>query len=359
MLNWQPSRRQFLTTGSGLLFSSAAAAISPPPANSDRTAFFLIGDTHVLAREDDTTKLDARSELILGRLVQTLNRLPGTTIPETSGGGSVLPPRGVLHAGDCIDTGDKPKVNMQQTEWSAYADLFGTTGSDGQLRIPLFDVHGNHDSPRGDGHATQQMRARNRRRSGLCGVSESALQYSFDWGPLHVVCLGIVVGEMPQPARRRRYSPHGSLDFLSADLKQHVGNSGRPVALMHHIDVLRYSTQEPIEDRAAEQREWDPADVQGYYQALLPYNIAGIFYGHTHGRNVFRWNGTKTPAAEGIPTFNVDNSSHFAGTQQAFFYMEVEEDRIIAREYATKDAWETGHWTPQVWTLPFRKPQTV
>jgi hypothetical protein len=39
--------------------------------------------------------------------------------------------------------------------------------------------------------------------------------------------------------------------------------------------------------------------------------------------------------------------------------MEVYEDRIVAREYATKDAWETGQWTPQVWTLPFSKPRTA
>lgn len=351
-----PSRRQFLATGSGLLLAG-----SPPrPATDDQpVAFFLIGDTHVLAREDAPEKLDERSRDVVTRLISTLNSLPETAIPESAGGGHVLAPRGVLHAGDCIDTGDKPKVPMQQTEWAGYVDLFGTTGSDGMLRHPLFDVHGNHDSPRGDGYATQQMRERNRRRDAVVNVSASGLQYSFDWGPVHVVCLGIVVGEVATPARTRRYTPHGSLEFLIDDLQQHVGDSGRPVILMHHIDVLRYSTTDPIDDAAARQREWDPADVQGYYQALRPYTIAGVLYGHTHGRNVFRWNGTKTPVQDGIPTFNVDNSSHFAGMQQAFFYMEVHGDRIVAREYGTKDAWQTGQWTGQIWSLPLRRPQPV
>lgn len=354
MLFSTSSRRQFLSTGSSLLLAGAGQAchVSDPP-----VAFFLIGDTHVLASEDNPSKIDERSRTVIQRLIDTLNTLPETVIPESAGGGRVLSPQGVLHAGDCIDSGDKPKVPMQQTEWGGYLDMFGTTGSDGLLRFPLFDVHGNHDSPRGDGYATSQMRERNRRRSGLINVSASGLQYSFDWGPVHVVCLGIVVGEVPGPSRTRRYSPHGSLDFLLADLKKHVSNSGRPVLLMHHIDVLRYSTTDPIDDATARQREWDPADVQGYYQALQPYTIAGVLYGHTHGRNVFRWNGTKTPAPEGIPTFNVDNSSHFAGTQQAFFYMEVHGDRIIAREYGTKDAWVTGAWTGQVWSFPLRLPQ--
>jgi hypothetical protein len=356
MLFGTPSRRQFLSTGSGLLLAGAA----PRCSSSDQPlAFFLIGDTHVLAREDDPSKIDERSQTVIRRLIDTLNTLPETAIPESAGGGRVLLPRGVLHAGDCIDSGDKPKVPMQQTEWGGYVDLFGTTGSDGLLRFPLFDVHGNHDSPRGDGYATLQMRERNRRRSGLVSVSASGLQYSFDWGPVHVVCLGIVVGEVAEFSRARRYTPHGSLDFLLADLKEHVGDSGRPVLLMHHIDVLRYSTTDPIDDGQARQREWDPADVQGYYRALQPYTIAGVLYGHTHGRNVFRWNGTKSPASEGIPTFNVDNSSHFAGTQQAFFYMEVHSDRVVAREYGTKDAWQTGAWTGQVWNLPLRRPQSA
>lgn len=351
-----PSRRQFLAAGSSLLLAGAARSAQR---DEQPVAFFLIGDTHVLAREDDPSQIDERSRTVVTRLIERLNALPGTAIPDLAGGGVVLSPRGVLHAGDCIDTGDKPKVAMQQTEWAGYAELFGTTGSDGMLRYPLFDVHGNHDSPRGDGHATRQMRERNRRRGGLADVSASGLQYSFDWGPVHVVCLGIVVGEVAEPARTRRYTPHGSLDFLVSDLQQHVGSSGRPVLLLHHIDVLRYSTTDPIDDAAARQREWDPADVQGYHQALQPYTIAGVLYGHTHGRNVFRWNGTKTPAAEGIPTFNVDNSSHFAGTQQACFYMEVHSDRIVAREYGTRDAWQTGQWTPQVWSLPLRRPASV
>jgi len=37
----------------------------------------------------------------------------------------VLPARGVIHAGDCIETGDPAKVKMQQTEWTAFAAEFG------------------------------------------------------------------------------------------------------------------------------------------------------------------------------------------------------------------------------------------
>ena len=99
----------------------------------------------------------------------------------------------------------------------------------------------------------------------------------------------------------------------------------------------------------AEGMEWDPADVQAYYRTLTDYRVAGVLYGHTHGRNIFRWDGTAKAAKEGIATFNCDNSSHFGGTQQAILYFEIWRDRVLVREYQTRDAWETASWTPQVW----------
>jgi hypothetical protein len=131
-----------------------------------------------------------------------------------------------------------------------------------------------------------------------------------------------------------------------------VGTSGRPVIVTHHIDVLRYAQPLPIEDSRAKGMEWDPADVRGYHDVLRGYNCIGVMYGHTHARNVFRWDGSARRADNGIPVFNVDNSSHFAGKQQALFYFEIGRERLTAREYQTADAWETGSWSPQMWTYP-------
>ena len=50
-----------------------------------------------------------------------------------------------------------------------------------------------------------------------------------------------------------------------------------------------------------------------------------------------------------MATFNCDSSSHFGGTQQAILYFEIWRDRVLVREYQTRDAWETASWTPQVW----------
>jgi predicted phosphodiesterase len=344
-------RRGFLASAATLAIP-AVAKPAEPKAKDDPVAFFLVGDTHFLADKDDTAKLDARSAAVTGRLVDVLNKLPGQDIPKEAGGGKVLAPRGVIHAGDCIDTGDKANTKMQETEWAAFADAYGLTGKDGRLKVPVYEVHGNHDSPRGDGLAVKKITDRNKTRPGVTNVSKNGLHYSWDWGGVHFVCLGIVVGQAAEVTRKRRYAPLDSLDFLASDLKDKVGTSGKPVVITQHVDMLRYAQPLPVDDKKAEGMEWDPADVKGYHDALKGYTVAAILYGHTHARNVYRWDGTNKAAKEGIPAFNVDNGSHFNSKAQAFFYFEVRAGEVTVREYATTDAWETGAWTPQTWTAP-------
>jgi hypothetical protein len=58
-------------------------------------------------------------------------------------------------------------------------------------------------------------------------------------------------------------------------------------------------------------------------------------------------------ATTGLHVFNNDNSSHFAGDTQAMFYVELHDKQMLVREYQTKDAWETGSFTPEFWAAPF------
>ena len=369
-----PTRRQFVARSAGLLGLSACSSLSgllgrearggeegradercgaDSNTANDSVAFFLIGDTHYLADKNETGRLDERSSAVTSRLIETLNRLPGTTIPEPAGGGAVAAPRGVIHAGDIIDSGDKaggPHPAMQKTEWAGFEVDFGLSGKEGKLKLPVFEVHGNHDSPHGAGLAIDEIKRRNKSRPGLAAVSSNGLHYSWNWGGVHFVNLGIVVGSTEETKRRRRYAPLDSLQFLVDDLKQHAAD-GKPVVITHHVDMARYSLPcDPTEE--AKSHEWDPCDVQAYYRAIKDYRVAGILYGHTHVRNVYRWNGTQdTKQATGLPVFNTDNVSHFSGPTQALFYCEITAKQLVMREYSTKDSWESGQWTPQVWKV--------
>ncbi len=53
--------------------------------------------------------------------------------------------------------------------------------------------------------------------------------------------------------------------------------------------------------------------------------------------------------------FNVSKASHYASKQQALFYMEINADTVVAREYKTANGWETGSWTPLSWSAPIMK----
>ena len=365
------SRRQFVG-GSGALLGAAAglsgrglANAAPQASGDDVVAFYLVSDTHFLADKNDPSRLEESSTEHTARLVETLNKLPGTEIPERSGGGAVRKPSCVIHGGDVIDTGDKSgKVQevMQRTEMAAFEKTMGLTGSDGALGFPIYEVHGNHDGPGGKGHAIDRIIERNKTRPGVTHISSNGLHYSWDVGDVHFINLGIVVGSVPGIARRRRYAPRESLEFLVKDLEEKVGSSGRPVIITHHIDIPRYTVPVPT-DAPFSDKEWDPADVGGFHAALKGYNVPGVFYGHTHGRSVWRWDGASAqPGREQLTdaeletgdrvvydVFNCDNSATPHGGQQAFFYVELSSEGLTVREYSTKDAWKTGFWSPLVW----------
>lgn len=350
------NRREFLGSAAAL----GCAALAPTAgslyaASSERKlSFFVVGDTHYLANRAAPEKIDAASAEICGRLVDTLNALPGQEIPAEAGGGTVARPAGLIHAGDIIDTGDKQggvTAQMQKTEWSAFADDYGLTGSDARLKYPVYEVFGNHDAPHGKGVVLDKMVERNKHRPGVVNVSPNGLHYSWDWQDVHFINLGLIVGNDANAGRKRRYGALDSLAFLQSDLRERVKDKRQPLVITHHVDIARY-TSPCDDDPAASSKEWDPCDVQAFHAALEGYHVAAIFYGHTHARSVFRWDGQSAKAREGLHVFNTDNASHFHGDAQAFFYVELNDKQLTVREYFTKDRWQTGAFTPQVWTAP-------
>jgi Calcineurin-like phosphoesterase len=348
------SRRRFLAAA-----AATAGALALPRARAAATAeasvsFFLVGDTHYCADKNAPTQMSAVSAAYNRGLVDWLNRLPGTEIPANAGGGTVGKLHGVIHAGDVIDNGDKasPTFNkMAETETAAWLADYGLNGGDGRLRWAVREVHGNHDSPRGDGPVIAEIKARNQRRKGLTNISANGLHYSWDWGGVHFVALGIVVGDAPEVTRKRRYAPLGSLPFLRDDLAEHVGRSRRPVVLVHHVDAHRYSRILP--DEVVKNSEWDYGDARAFHETLRPYRVAATLCGHTHVRNILRWDGTENQrTTTGVPFLNTDNAAHFSGPAQAFLHIEITARELRVREFFTKDGWQTGAWTPQSWSFP-------
>ena len=279
-------RRRFLRTAAGSALACGAragfAAEVVSGREADVFAFFVIADTHYLADKNAPKMLDAESLRHTQDFVEMLRTLPGDSIAEAAGGGRVRSIGGVLHCGDVIDSGDKNGrvyEEMQRTEWAAFEEDYGLRGDDGKLPFPVYELHGNHDSPGGAGHAIERIVERNRTRPGVLAVSDNGLHYAWRFGPLHMVNLGITVGSGDERDSLRQFNPRSSLQFLQSYLEKHVGRSGQPVVVSHHLDVAQYSKPCDPNATSAKPSWWTACDVRNFYEALQPYNVVALFNG--------------------------------------------------------------------------------
>ena len=147
------------------------------------------------------------------------------------------------------------------------------------------------------------------------------------------ITLGLIVGTDRSVERKRRYAAMDSLAFLLEDLAQTPKD--QPLVLMHHVDMARYTVAKPDTDYT--KWEWDPADVAAFYAAIKG-RRAAVFYGHTHFRNVFRWDGSSIQAKEGVAVFGLDQAAEYLASNRA-------EIRRLCR-VRDLEAWTTagGHW---------------
>ncbi len=209
--------------------------------------------------------------------VERMNGMEGTDLPGWLTGRAGKP-LGVIHCGDILD-GPADSAYMQ------FEEDYGLTG-ERLLKLPVYETFGNHD-----GGLNQVVRQgsirRNPLRPGLAMVSENGLHYSWDWHGVHFVNLGAYPGNewidscgwchyFKDPFRE----PLFSRDFLKKDLARNVGTSGRPVVLVQHYGWDGFS-----------KLWWTLPEKDSLAAAVRPYNVVGIFHGHSHAVEHWDWNG--------------------------------------------------------------------
>ena len=333
----------------------------------DRVAFLVGGDPQYLAEKSASpTRLDPFSEQAAVRMVQLLKQFPGRDIPQQFGGGNVSSEiRGLIVTGDLIDSADKnggPYPAMQRFEWERFISDFGVGPDDGRIPFPAYELHGNHDGPQGDTFVIDEIIQRNKQRMGIHNEG-NGLHYSWDWGPLHLVNLGIFVGRGEKRRDDHHYSPRASFGFLMSDLTKHVGNSGRPVILSFHLHPN------------CPEYDWPKEDLAELWKITQAYNVIALFHGHTHGSppKRLRWDGKQFSSRleSGVDVFDPDdlaaaksdrrNSGTGQGLRHGFLYVELideagaKNDRFVVRSYATRDNWATHNWD-RMWTKSVRIP---
>jgi len=271
-----------VTTKNGMRPESPGAVwsfrVQDQPDDNDLT-FFVVSDLHYGGT--------VNFRLLNRQTVQAMNSLPGQLYPEDKGlKGKVHTPRGVVITGDIVNDGSTPDI---EKTWQEYVEDYGLNG-DKLLAFPVYEGFGENDGP-SSGLVRANLKSRNRLRPGLRSISADGLHYSWDWGQVHFVQLNLYPGSAGEEYlniwRRRvsgdaRYPKH-SLEFLIDDLRRNVGNSGRPVILFQHYGFDSWS-----------EAFWTEKERSAFLQAIQPYNIIAIFWGHSEVPQGFSWNGIKT-----------------------------------------------------------------
>ncbi|CAN5437963.1 metallophosphoesterase [soil metagenome] len=327
-----------------LILGFLAAGLTSPslamaaPQDAEAVTFIATSDSHYVSSKN-LDRID-RNKVSIERM----NAIPGTLWPDKLGGGKIGIPRGVLALGDLIDDGDKRDETSLQ--WRHFEKQFGLDGTDGLLKYPVFEGWGNHDGPpigkEKFGFSVQsKIKERNilRKKADRIGnISENGMHYSWDWDKVHLVQANLYPADKQHA--KVRYSlpwhdPQGSLAFLKEDLKNNVGDSGRPVIIMSHCGV--------------DTDWWHSEDWAEFYKAVKPYNVIAYFYGHSGtGLRKFK------PEGEDKPIDCVNTGQ----TEKGFFVAEVTDKRLRVGFQAKKDpkATENIEWE---WKYLLDKPITT
>jgi len=205
-------------------------------------------------------------------MVGVINDLPGTSYPDSIGG-TVAKPRGLLMPGDLIDAGGN--ASTQGAQWAKYIADFGVNG-EGKCLFPVFEGLGNHDTS-SNWYVFNQIKDRTVKRKDLgyvSNVSSNGYHYSWDWDGVHFIMLNIFPGNIwygeADTYGYPGHDPKYARDFLVSDLKDKVGNTGRPVVVLHHF--------RPVDDNW-----WTFNAIDKYFKELQDYNIICIIVGHQGG----------------------------------------------------------------------------
>ena len=209
--------------------------------------------------------------------------------------------RGVIISGDLTQNTRKDELDKYKKLTKDYTGY-------------LFDGLGNHDmaSERfcwdwdnvSAGYAACKSKLRDYVKRGRSYpiAEREGIHYSWNWDDVHFVQLNLFPGEesnyLPNESNAN-LDPQGSLSFLKRDLAKQVGESGRPVVLIHHYGFDNLSSA-----------WWTQDERNAYWEAIADYNIVAIISGHLHGSGSIDWwspdfikpcNSSKGP--DFIPTF--------------------------------------------------------
>ena len=191
--------------------------------------FLVVSDTHLGYADIDKDN---------ARLIPKLNEIGANA-------------RGVVITGDLTEYG-------QPKEWEQFTKLYGLRGTETALKLPVFEMVGNHDKVNLGPWVEQRVSERHETKERF---------YSWDWDDLHLIALQ----EGPDQE---------GLAWLEKDLAKQALDV--PLVLFFHLALLGpWSTGNWFDDGYKERLA----------QTIAHRNVVALFHGHHHATGHYKWKG--------------------------------------------------------------------
>jgi len=187
--------------------------------------------------------------------------------------------RGVIIAGDLTQNSRTAErqalIDAEAGRGRYFYEGLGNHDFDGRINTCLFFYGA---CPQG---LVDLVRDKKRVTTPTARATDGAPHYSWDWDDVHFVQLNLMPSDHGSSNTENKDAvPYDALTFLKQDLADHVGDSGRPVVLIHHYGFDSFSIQDSEDGTPG--RWWDQSQRNDYWQALAPYRVAAIIAGHNH-----------------------------------------------------------------------------
>lgn len=291
--------------------------------NSEKTeiTFFVVADTHF----DPPPESDQYYHTVaINAVCGTINNKEASVWPEKidgqdtffeSRGKKIAIPAGVIMAGDITDRADPRALDLLKTRYQMGE-------GDKVINFPVFVGLGNHDldpqhvGENADAYRQNMLAYVAERHQGpdapvpVTNFDSATYNYSWDWQNVHFI-------QTHRFAGNTENGHINSLNWLRDDLKKYASD-GKPVVIIQHYGFDSWSGE-----------WWNDNKKNDLLTTIKEYNIIGIFVGHNHVAENFKWNG--------IDIFQVNNAWPDSDGSGSFLICKITDQNMDAVTCRWKD----------------------
>lgn len=338
--------------------------IVPVPDDERNVKFGLIGDSHIDA---------SYAGWVFGhpyrdtdRVKRNRNLIHDINIDATSAGCL-----GIIHLGDMVDDNNNQNLvafrQLYENDYPGHdgGAIAGVSDEDYdaysqgyRINKPVFPTLGNHDVPYYDDDPHNWSEPANYINDRVIGASGLKYHYRFAayiwrWGQYYFINLGLWAGSYEHESNTD--IDYGKLQWLEAFLSEHVGNSNLGVLIFQHYGWDDFSTDGRWWSNQMRNLQLDvlmrrPLGSGNTVQGN-PYNVIGIFTGHTHDVEQISVFAGQDTLGNDVHFDNIVVNNAGADIDYGFsiVYLFSDEMRVKTKD-CHNNKW--SHWTKPIHTGP-------